>query len=177
MDKTSFDKLLLKTAFCCVVCDGNLDPKEIEMLKSVFAKNPIYAKINFDKKINSFIELYNEKGKDFFTFYFDILKNAVLSEEEELSIIDIALKTINADDKIEYSEIKFFKVIRTNLKISNEKILSVFPDIEQFLEQDLMTESYLDKLTSQYLDSSELKEIEFISSFDADKPGGLTDKY
>jgi transcriptional regulator with XRE-family HTH domain len=33
---------------------------------------------------------------------------------------------------IEYSEIKFFKNIRHRLKINDENIMAVFPNIEQF---------------------------------------------
>ena len=61
-----------------------------------------------------------------------------------------------------YAEIKFFKNIRHRLKISDENILAVFPDIEQFLEEDIMTKSFLDKITDQYLQSVELPQFELI---------------
>lgn len=54
-----------------------------------------------------------------------------------------------------YAEIKFFKNIRHRLKISDENILAVFPDIEQFLEEDIMTKSFLDKITNQCLQAAE----------------------
>jgi hypothetical protein len=41
-------------------------------------------------------------------------------------------------------------------------ILAVFPDIEQFLEEDIMTKSFLDKITDQYLQSVELPQFELI---------------
>jgi len=163
MDKLEFDKLLLKTAFCCLASDGNIDKREIELLKSIFANKEQYIGMNFNDKINSFIKLYNEKGKGFFSFYFDLLKESTLTENEELAVIDIALKTIKADEQIEYSEIKFFKNIRHRLKISDENILAVFPDIEQFLEEDIVTESFLDKITSQYLEAADLPQFALIT--------------
>jgi uncharacterized tellurite resistance protein B-like protein len=164
MDKIEFDKLLLKTAFCCLASDGNIDQREVSLLKAVFAEKEHYNDLNFEEKLNSFIKIYNEKGKQFFTFYFDLLKESNLTEDEELTLIDIAIKTINADELIEYSEIKFFKIIRHNLKISDEKILAVFPDIEQFLEKDIITESYLEKITNQYLAVAELPKFELLKA-------------
>ena len=41
--------------------------------------------------------------------------------------------------------------------------LAVFPYIEQFLEEDIITESFLDKITKQYLEVAELPQFEFIS--------------
>lgn len=172
MEKIEFEKILLQTAFCCLASDGNVDEREISLLKSVFSEKEQYKDLNFDEKINSFIKNYNEKGKQFFTFYFDLLKESNLTEEEELSIINIAIKTIKADELIEYSEIKFFKIIRHNLKISDEKILAVFPDIEQFLEKDIITESYLEKITNQYLDVAELPKFDLIS-FVSDSPNEI----
>jgi hypothetical protein len=49
------------------------------------------------------------------------------------------------------------------LKISNESILAVFPDIEDFLEEDIINESYLDKITSQYLESADIQQFNLIN--------------
>ncbi len=172
MEAILFEKLLLKTAFCCIACDGDLDKSEIELLKLLFENKPLYANNNFDDKLNSFIKIYNEKGKSFFTFYFEVLKSSDLSEKEELEIIDMAIKAIKADNIIKYSEIKFFKAMRSYLKIEDENILAVYPEIEQFLEKDIITESYLEKVTNQYLDIAELPKFSLISSFES---GSLDD--
>jgi hypothetical protein len=66
-----------------------------------------------------------------------LLEKSTLTEQEELTLIDFAIQTIKADEQIEYSEIKFFKNIRHRLKISDNNILAVFPDIEQFLVYSL----------------------------------------
>ena len=50
--------------------------------------------------------------------------------------------------------------------------MAVFPDIEQFLEKDIITESYLEKITNQYLDVAELPKFELIS-FVSDSPNEI----
>lgn len=163
MDTISFDKLLLKTAFCCMACDGHIDDKEINAIRTICSSSPIFEKFNFEEEINLLVNKINARGKEFIAYYLGLLKSSVLSEAEELTLIDFAIKTIYADDKVEYSEIKFFKVIRTNLKIEDDKILAAYPDIEMFLEQDIITESYLDKITRQYFDHIELPQFDLIT--------------
>ena len=163
METISFDKLLLKTAFCCMASDGNIDKREIALIKTMCGNSPLFANFNFEEEINNLVTKLNTKGKEFISYYFDLLKHSTLTEQEELTLIDFAINTIKADEQIEYSEIKFFKVIRHNLKISDEKVLAVYPDIEQFLEEDIVTESFLDKITKQYLEAVELPQFESIS--------------
>ncbi len=170
MNTISFDKLLLKTAFCCMASDGNIDKREIALIKSMCEKSALFENFNFQDEINTLVSKINTRGKEFITYYFDLLKHSNLTEQEELNIIDFAIKTIKADEQIEYSEIKFFKVIRHNLKISDERVLAVYPDIEQFLEEDIITETYLEKITPQYLETAELPQFDLISSFD---PGSI----
>ena len=166
MDTISFDKLLLKSAFCCMASDGHIDNREIALIKTMCENSPLFKDFNFQEEINNLVTKLNTRGKEFISYYFDLLKQSTLTEQEELTLIDFAINTIKADDQIEYSEIKFFKVIRHNLKISDEKILAVYPDIEQFLEMDIITESYLEKITNQYLETTELPQFELIHSFD-----------
>lgn len=166
MDNITFDKLLLKTAFCCMASDGKIDNREIALIKSMCEKSTLFENFNFQEEINILVSKINARGKEFITYYFELLKKAVMTEQEELALIDFAIQTIKADVQIKYSEIKFFKVIRHNLKISDEKILAVYPDVEQFLEEDIITESYLEKITNQYLETAELPQFELISSFD-----------
>ena len=163
MDTISFDKLLLKTAFCCMASDGNIDKREITLIKSMCEKSPLFENFNFQEEINSLVTQINSNGKEFISTYFDLLKANSLTQQEELTLIDFAIQTIKADEVIEYSEIKFFKNIRHRLQISDENILAVYPNIEQFLEDDIVTESFLDKITNQYLDLAELPQFEKIN--------------
>lgn len=168
METISFDKLLLKTAFCCMASDGKIDKREVALIKAMCESSSLFKNFDFQSEINKLVNKINTRGIEFISHYFDLLKNSKLKEEEELMLIDFAVKTIHADDVDEYSEIKFFKVIRYNLKVSDEKIIEVYPEIESWLDEDIVTESYLDKITSQYLDIAELPQFELIKSIETD---------
>jgi uncharacterized tellurite resistance protein B-like protein len=163
MDTINFDKLLLKTAFCCMASDGHIDSREIALIKTMCENSTLFKDFNFQEEINSLLNKINTRGKEFISHYFNLLGKSTLTEKEELTLIDFAIQTIKVDEQIEYSEIKFFKNIRHRLKISDENILAVFPDIEQFLEEDIVIESFLDKITSQYLEAAELPHFDLIS--------------
>jgi uncharacterized tellurite resistance protein B-like protein len=163
METISFDKLLLKSAFCCMASDGHIDNREIALIKTMCENSPLFKDFNFQEEINFLVNKINTKGTEFISYYFDLLDKSALTEKEELILIDFAIQTIKADEQIEYSEIKFFKNIRHRLKISDKNILAVFPDIEQFLEEDIVTESFLNKITSQYLEAAELPQFDLIS--------------
>ena len=163
METIAFDKLLINTAFCCMASDGHIDNKEIVLIKSMCKNSPLFENFNFEEEINYLVTELNTKGKEFISNYFDLLKYSTLTEQEELTLIDFAINTIKADDQIEYSEIKFFKNIRHRLKISDENILKVYPDLEMYLEEDIINDSFLDKITRQYLDATELPQFDLIS--------------
>jgi uncharacterized tellurite resistance protein B-like protein len=163
MDIISFDKLLLKSAFCCMASDGHIDDREISLIQSMCEKSSLFKDFKFQDEINSLVSKINTRGKEFISYYFDLLAKSSLTEDEELILIDFSIQTIKADEQIEYAEVKFFKNIRHRLKVSNDKILSVFPDIEQFLEEDIVTESSLDKITNQYLEAAEFPQFGIIS--------------
>lgn len=146
--------------------DGNIDSREITLIKTMCEKSSLFANYNFIEEINQLLTKINSGGKDFIQYYFDLLKKSQLSEQEELILIDFAIQTIKADEKIEYAEIKFFKNVRHRLKVSDEKILEHFPDIEEYLEEDIITDSFLDKITIQYLDSADLPQFDLINIVD-----------
>ena len=170
MEKTSFDKLLLNTAFCCMVIDSKIDKREVAKIITMCKKFLFYKDFNFQDEINALLSEINKGAKVFLSYYLEMLNKAVLTEKQELQLIEFALNTIKADEKIKFSEVKFFKMIRPILKISNDRILDAFPDIGQFLVKGKLSESILRKITTMYLDNIELPQFEFISLLEKGSP-------
>ena len=90
-----------------------------------------------ESKLNDYVSQINQQGKVFLTTYLNDIANAKMTEKEEMQIVGIAIQTIEADNKIEYSEISFFKKIRQRLTVSDETILAEFPDKEDYLLPDI----------------------------------------
>lgn len=163
MSTIAFNEILLKTAFCCMASDGHIDEREVSQIKKMCENSTMFADISIQGHLNQMVEKINENSNVFIRDYFAVLENSVFTEDEELTLIDFAIKTIMANHEVEYSEIKFFKNIRHRLKLDNDKIISLFSDIESFLEEDIITESYLNKITRTYLDNTEFPQFDFIT--------------
>ncbi len=160
MEQVRFNKLLLKTAFSCMACDGDIDKREIILIKKIHQENKFFGEVDISQELENLLFEINRDGQKFLKSYFDELALIELNEEDELKLIQVAIYTIKADEKVEYSEIKFFKVIRSLLDISNESILAIHPDFGEYLEQDIVSDSYLSKLQNNFFDNQILLNLQ-----------------
>lgn len=129
--------MYLKTAFCCMACDGDIANEEVALLKDAATNEHIFDGLDVQGKINEYVAAINNEGRQFLNDYIEEVKNSNLDDESSLQLIKIAIDTIEVDNKIKYSEVSFFKKVRKNLSISDEKILAVMPDKEDYLLPDI----------------------------------------
>lgn len=120
-----------------MACDGDIAKEEVLLVHDITSKQESFRNINIEAIINDYVAAINEKGVLFLKQYLKELEAQKLSIEEQMIIIDLAIQTIYADSKIEYSEVKFFKKIRNRLSLNDEQILTKYPDIEDFLLPDI----------------------------------------
>ncbi len=160
MDALKFNRLLLKTAFACMACDGDIDQREVLLIKKLHVDNHVFGDLDLTSELDVLTHRINEDGNGFFADFFEELTSAELSQEEELKLIEIGIKTIKADEKVEYSEIKFFKLIRSKLSIPDKPILEKYPDFEEYLEKDIMSDSYLSQFRANFLGINNLNSID-----------------
>ena len=131
------EELYLKTIFCCIACDGNIATEEVDMVRDLCAKDRIFNNMDTEEYLNAWITEINEQGGVFLQTYLKEINSVELNEQEQLLLVSLAIKAIEADNSIEYAEVKFFKKIRSKLTISDEAILAEHPDKEDFLLPDI----------------------------------------
>lgn len=153
MEKVQFEKLLLRTAFYFMACDGDIDPEELKLIREMGEESQLFGDIDLNADLDKMLGDINALGGQFLINYFTELSEADLTDEEQIQLIKISIDTINADNKVEYSEIKFFKIVRDKLSVDDHDILDVMPEIEEYLEQDIISPTYIAKLTADYLGS------------------------
>lgn len=134
----SFENILFLTSFCCMACDGDIATEELEQLNNFSKKELLFKSLNISDEFNKCLTILKNIGDDFIKSYFQAIETINLTEKEKLSIIDVAVKTILADNKVEYSEIKFFKSLVSSLNVEKQIILENVSNIEDYwLEEDL----------------------------------------
>ncbi len=167
MSSTKFKKLMLQTAFSCMACDGDIDDREINLIREFEEKYHFFQLQDINKELNLFIEEINKKGFGFLKNYLSVLEQSNLSRNDEISIVRAAIKMIKADDEIKYSEIRFFKILRLKLNVSNDIIINELQneveDIEEYLEQDIISQSYLAKIQDDFFSTSSLPKFDSIN--------------
>ena len=143
------EELYLKTVFCCMACDGSIAEEEIKALGRFVKNTPYFKTIDTQDVINRYVREINNQGITFLMSFLKELSEAQLEEKDELVIIKLAIEMIKADNHIEYSEVSFFKKIRSRLNVSDETILSCMEVEDLFLNQDIIDDD----------------DVEFTSSF------------
>lgn len=135
------NELYLKTLFCCSACDGEIAPEEVSLVKELALSDAIFANIDVENILNSYVEQINAKGNIFLKEYLSEVSNTPLSDEEQVKLVELAIKMIEADKQVLYSEIRFFKKIRNRLSVEDDAILKRLPDCEEYLLPDITSES------------------------------------
>jgi len=157
------NELLLRTAFACMSCDGEIAAEEVDLIKQMASEKHLFGDIDINSELDKLVNEINIKGKGFLKQYLVCLAEQNLSEEQELNVANVAVQTIRSDNKIEYSEIKFFKVLRSNLKVvSDETLLGKIEGIdENYLAQDIRAD-YL-QMYDDYFNTIELPKFNLSS--------------
>ncbi len=81
MEKITFDQLLIKTAFCCMAADGNIDDREIARIVELCSGSKLLSNLNVKEEINLLVGKINSGGKSFIQYYFDLLNQTSLTEQ------------------------------------------------------------------------------------------------
>ena len=154
----ALNELYLRTAFCCMACDGEIADEEVALLNKLALTEQVFGDLDIQMSINNYIESINKLGKVFLEEYHEDVRNACLDDSSSLQLVKIAIDTIEADNQVEYSEVSFFKRIRKQLSIKDEVILEAMPDKEDYLLPDVETEDIFDwSFSFQTIQLPELK--------------------
>ena len=156
------NEVYLLTAFVCAACDGSIASEEIELVYNIAKQTDLFDGLDVENKLNSYVAQINQNGMSFINDYISTLYATDLSDEEQLKIIDIAIKIIESDSKIEYSEIRFFKKLRAALSISDDMILDKMPAIEDYLLPDIQIQEFVFDMTTNFeaIDLTKFQPIE-----------------
>lgn len=130
MEKNEFKKLLFKVAFCTMVCDGHIDESEIDEMKMMDKNTTFFHDIDLSEELSELISELGKKGTQVINDVFKTLKDSILNPIQELIILEVALRIINADDKHDENEIKFIHFLRAQLKLHDEEIVGRFGEID-----------------------------------------------
>ena len=65
METLQFDKLLLKTAFSCMACDGDIDKREIKLIKRLHKEKKTFGDLDVNTEMDNLLIAINKDGHQF----------------------------------------------------------------------------------------------------------------
>jgi len=136
METLEFKKILFKTAFCVMACDGHIDELEIEEMKKIDTSTSYFNDIDLSSELTRLISSVKSRGKIIVKELFQTLRENELSTVQELLIVEVALRIINADNKVDENEIKFLNFLRSKLDVANETLIDRFGSIPSLVNMN-----------------------------------------
>ena len=66
----TFNELLLRTAFSCMACDGQIAPEEVQLIRDMATNHPLISHLDVNAVLNNLIREINKRGVGFLKLYF-----------------------------------------------------------------------------------------------------------
>jgi hypothetical protein len=130
METSNYKNILLETAVCAIACDGDIDKREIEALKNIEQKSPYFSAEDLSLTLERSLKKCSSDIIKYQKSVFSKIKKEKLNLLQELTLMEISLRIIAADDIEEDSEKKFVITLRKCLGISDLILFQRFGKIE-----------------------------------------------
>ena len=129
METKDFKKLLFKTAFCVMACDGSIDDLEIQEMRKIDSSTTYFSDIDLSDELDELINELHNKNIKIVKNLFDSLRENTLTISQELLILEVTMRIITSDDIIDDNEVRFLKLIRSKLDVGDQIIHNRFGKI------------------------------------------------
>ena len=163
MEKTQYKKLLFDIACLAVTCDGHIDEREIKVLQDIEKSTTYFEDIDLTRKLNRFAESFKNNPEEIIEEIIYKLKDSLLNPVEEMLVLEIALRLVYSDVKIDPKEIDFLQSIRACLLIDDETITQRFGVIDFLVSsQEKIARGDENSKRKDSLDSADMTNLENI---------------
>lgn len=133
MKSNEFQDFLFKSAVMVMSCDGEIAQSEIDELENIISNEIYLLGYKHHEPLKLHIDEIRTNGKDAINKFLEELSRTDLSPKQELILVEVLIKMIEADSIIQPSEIKFFQLVKSKLKTSEESLIIHFPKQVSFI--------------------------------------------
>jgi uncharacterized tellurite resistance protein B-like protein len=133
MKNSDFKNFLFKSAVIAMACDGNIAEDEIEEIKKLVANEIYFMGYDFEEPLKVNIENIKANGTKAINQYLQEISTNDLTENQELLVVEVLLRMIEADNKVEESELKFLQMAKSKLKTDEQTLIVKFPNQIDYL--------------------------------------------
>ena len=127
MKNTDFKPFLFKSAVMAMACDGHIADTEISEIRNIVANEIYFMGYDFEEPLKSNTENIKANGKNAINQYLQEIVNNDLNDHQEILLIEVLLRMILADGKVDESELKFLQMAKSKLKTDEQTLIVKFP--------------------------------------------------
>ncbi len=128
MKNVEFRKILFKGAFSVMACDGEVAESEVAEMKEMLINSPYFDSLDHETELKLAFADLKLNGTKSIQMFFQTLENSDLSERQELQMVEVLIRMVQADNKVDDNELIFMHNIKSRLKkLSDEKLIVHFP--------------------------------------------------
>ena len=150
MNDTDYRKLLLSAAFHAMTCDGELHQDELDSIQILSEKSKIFGDLELSTELNQLSNELRESTRASFKRFFTELQSANLELSAQMQVVEVVIRVVYADGRIDENEIMYMN-----------KIISILGILPELLEQRFGSIRELLGLSEQQTYSSATKETDF----------------
>ena len=136
LNRPEFQRLLFRTTFCLMACDGHIDEREVKEIKHMNKSASYFQGIDLSDELEELLSDLKARGKHIVDELFDTLSQLDIGTVQELLILEVSFRLIHADEKVDENEIKFLRFLRSKLKVHDEVIRDRFGVVEYLFDKD-----------------------------------------
>jgi uncharacterized tellurite resistance protein B-like protein len=104
-----------------------LPKKKSTKSKTIVANEIYFMGYEFEEPLQKNIEAIKINGKNAVNQFLQEITNNDLNEHQELLLIEVLLKIIQADTKVEENELRFLHLAKSKLKTDEQTLIIKFP--------------------------------------------------
>ncbi len=159
MEKDEFKRVLFKVAFCSMACDGHIDDSEIKELHFIDKNTTYFSTIDLSDELDQLIHDFNNKGIKVIEELFNYLRNTKLNTIQELLVLEVALRIINADGIHDENEIRFLHLLRSKLELHDEVIQDRFGKLDILHTNEYSKNIIADNIEMEFMNNINVLEM------------------
>lgn len=130
MDNADYQRTLFRTAMLVMGCDGELHSSEIREIENAFEKSSLFKDLNLQNELDRVMGEFDQDKKKVVTRYFEEIEVADLDPVQELQILEIILRIMYADDRVDPNEVRFLKLVKSRLGVMDEIFAKRFGELD-----------------------------------------------
>ena len=133
MKNTDFKPFLFKSAVIAMACDGHIADAEISEIRNIVANEIYFMGYDFEEPLKINTDNIKANGKNAINQYLQEIETNDLNDHQEILLIEVILRMILSDGKIDESELKFLQMAKSKLKTDEQTLIVKFPHYIDYL--------------------------------------------